>query len=147
MDHDLTLSHLMQPPPLGNLGVKIITLPSGHAALGVESPICPWWDQVLCWPPVAIGCMALSDGQSYIISGHCRIFRLPLTFLGKYFVVYPWIRQLLLINTRVSLTCLPSSITWTFHVRNWEFIRAVQKWGIIMEKRSSRHGAVVNESD
>lgn len=39
VDHDLTLSRLLQPPHLGTLGVEFITLPGGHAALDVRRPI------------------------------------------------------------------------------------------------------------
>lgn len=54
VDHDLTLSHLLQPPHLGSLGVEFITLPGGHAALDVGRPIH--------LPPVGPGSLLTSSG-------------------------------------------------------------------------------------
>lgn len=118
-----------------SLEVEFITLPGGHAALDVEVPsICPRWDQDLCWPPVALGCMALNKRLHMLLAGKCRTFTLLLTFLWKYFCNCPWTTQHTLPDTRVSLTCVPSSTAWTFHSGNRAFIRAICKWGIKNKK-------------
>lgn len=92
VDHDLTLSHLLQPPHLGSLEVEFITLPGGHAALDVGLPIH--------LPLVGPGSLLTSSGYRLYGKRHSSLtcwsvlnIQSPTGIFRKVLCSCPWIKQ------------------------------------------------------
>lgn len=83
---------------------EFITLSCDPAGLDVQvPPVCPWWDQVLCWPPVAFSVYGTRQETFHtVICWSVQNIQVPSSIFRKVLCDCPPFRQRLLSNTSYS---------------------------------------------